>query len=277
MDTRINRLGSVYGAGQRAFLRGDGGKIILTPFTHEQPRGKELSMDSRRRFVRWQVNQPAKVKLEGAEVFASCAVKDVSLKGLQIFFGIKLTVDTFLRLNLVLADEYAFDVEVWVVWHRAIEGRNVYGLYFTKIKDVDKEKIYQFIRRYFPGQLTQQWWKGTDKGGETMQEEKLKDRRVFARFPVNFGLRYLDLDSNSEGQAQLRDISAKGIGLVANTTLALRTPLEIWLDVPDKGEPFYSRGEVAWSKPVSANECRLGVNLEKADLLGLSRVLRTAQ
>jgi hypothetical protein len=107
-----------------------------------------------------------------------------------------------------------------------------------------------------------------------MQKEKLEDSRIFARFPADFSLRFLDLVSNSEGRAQVRDISAKGIGLVANAKLAIRAPLEMWLEVPDKGEPFYSRGEVVWSKPMSANEYWVGVNLERADLMGLSRVLR---
>jgi hypothetical protein len=71
------------------------------------------------------------------------------------------------------------------------------------------------------------------------------------------------------------DISAKGIGLVANTELEAQVPLELWLEIPDKGDPFYARGKVIWSNMVTPDEYRVGVNLEKADLVGLSRVLRT--
>lgn len=231
-------------------------------------------MTERRQLSRWQVNKEAKVKLEGAAAFASCSLKDINLKGAQISLALKLPKDAFLKLNLVLAEDFILSVEVWIVWHKMIDGHNLYGFYFSKIKDADKEKVYQFIRHNFPEQLTKQWWEGLGKGGETMQKEEFADHRVFARFPANFGLRFLDLVSNSEGRAQVRDISAKGMGLVTSAKLAIRVPLEMWLEVPDKGEPFYSRGEVVWSKPLSPDEYQVGINLEKADLMGLSRVLR---
>jgi hypothetical protein len=82
------------------------------------------------------------------------------------------------------------------------------------------------------------------------------------------------VSENREGTGQTADISAKGIGLVADVELAPNTPLEMWLEIPDKGEPLYTRGEVVWSKMMEPNKFRIGVNLEKADLMGLSRVLR---
>lgn len=101
-----------------------------------------------------------------------------------------------------------------------------------------------------------------------------EDRRIFERLPVKFSLRFLDLNSNREGQGQIRDISAKGVGFMTNLELVPRAPLEMWLEIPDKREPLYTRGEVIWSKLQDVNEYRAGVNLEKADLMGLSRVLR---
>jgi len=82
------------------------------------------------------------------------------------------------------------------------------------------------------------------------------------------------LKQNKEGEAQVQDISAKGIGLITKEELSPHTPLELWLEIPDKGEPLYSRGEVAWTKKLEPDKYRVGVNLEKADLMGLSRVLR---
>ncbi|MFA5145626.1 MAG: PilZ domain-containing protein [Candidatus Omnitrophota bacterium] len=107
-----------------------------------------------------------------------------------------------------------------------------------------------------------------------MLNSGFEDKRIFERFPTGFPVRFLDLNENREGEAQSMDISAKGIGLVANKELAPRTPLELWLDIPDKGEPFYTRGEVVWSKMIGDSRCQLGVNLEKANLMGLSRVMR---
>lgn len=228
-------------------------------------------MQIKRRSNRWQLNKEAKIKLQGAENFITCTINNISFMGVRLTLPLKLPPDTFLKLTIVLAEAYVLDVEVWVTWHKHIDGHHIYGLYFTKIKDPDKEKIYKFVYNFLPGELSKQWWQGPTemKGGEAMQ-----DRRVFQRFTVQFPLKFLDIANGKEGIAQIQDISAKGIGLRTKEALNPRTLLEIWMSVPDKGEPFYTRGEVVWSKPEGTDEYRAGVNLEKADLMGLSRILR---
>jgi hypothetical protein len=104
----------------------------------------------------------------------------------------------------------------------------------------------------------------------------MEDHRIFDRIPVKFPLRYLEPRSGRESQAQTQDISAKGIGLVADAGLSRKDSLEMWIEIPDKGEPLYTRGDVVWSQMVGPNKFRVGVNLEKADLMRLSRVLRVA-
>jgi len=228
-------------------------------------------MQIKRRFARWQIEQEAKVKLEGAQEYAHCTISDISFMGTKISLALKLPKDTFLRLKIVLREGLILNVEVWVAWQRTIDGHNVYGLYFTKIKDPDKEKIYKFIRSNFPEQMNGKWWQGLgqEKGGGEME-----DRRIFERFKAALPIRFLSLKENSEGKGLTEDVSAKGIGLLAENELAPRAPLELWLEIPDKGEPLYARGEVVWSKMLQPNKYRVGVNLEKADLMGLSRVLR---
>jgi hypothetical protein len=142
------------------------------------------------------------------------------------------------------------------------------------------------MRRNFPEHMHQQWWRGTEKnetpepigrfgvryceGGEAME-----DRRIFDRFSASFPVKFLNPHSGKEGQAHARDISAKGVGLRLNERLTPATPLELWLEVPDKGEPLYTRGEIVWSRAVRPDEYQAGISLEKADLMGLSRVMRT--
>lgn len=228
-------------------------------------------MQERRRFIRWQIARQAKVKLQGAENFANCQVKDINFKGVQISLGMKLPKDTFLKLCLALSDEFAINTEIWVVWHKSIIETNTYGLYFSKISDADKEKIYQFIRSNFPEELNKQWWKGLnqeEKGGEEME-----DRRIFARFKANFPAKYFNLKENSEGKAQVQDLSAKGLCLVTKEQLQPNVPLEMWLEIPDKGEPLYTRGQVVWSRQEGVNACRAGICFDRADLMGLSRAL----
>jgi hypothetical protein len=100
-----------------------------------------------------------------------------------------------------------------------------------------------------------------------------EDHRIFERFSARFPLRFLDLKENREGIAQVRDVSAKGVGMITNEELQPHTPVEMWLQIPDHGEPLYTRGEVVWSK-VRGTHYHAGVNLERADMMGLSRVLR---
>ena len=106
-------------------------------------------------------------------------------------------------------------------------------------------------------------------------EYDYRDRRVFERFPTKMSLRFLNLNTGKEGYAHTRDFSAKGLGLVTSRGVVPRSLLEIWLDIPDKGEPLYTRGEVVWSKCLAPEQYRIGVSLERADLMGLSRALRT--
>ena len=107
-----------------------------------------------------------------------------------------------------------------------------------------------------------------------MEIMDLEDKRTFARFPVKLAMRFFDSFTNQEMPALAVDISAKGIGFVSSTELKPLTSLELWLKVPDKGEPLYTRGEVVWSEKIESEQYKTGVNLERADLMGMSRVLR---
>lgn len=239
-------------------------------------------MHEQRRFARWQINREAKIRLAGAVASMTCTIHDIGFMGARISLTQRLPKDTPLKINIILPNEFAcLDIEIWVVWHKKIMDVNIYGVYFTRIKDIDKENIYKFMRRYFPEQFNKQWWQEPKlEGGEKEMEETkngtLRDNRIFERFNVSFPLRFIDLKRNKEGQAQVKDVSAKGLGIIAKDELVSDTPLEMWLDIPDRGEPLYTRGEVIWSKLTGSSQWRAGIELEKADLMSMSRVLRLA-
>jgi hypothetical protein len=177
-----------------------------------------------------------------------------------------------MQLTIILAENVILNVEAWVVWHKTVDGTNSYGIFFSKMHDHDKEKVYRFICSSYPSQLNEKRW------CEPSQEEKgdrdMEDRRIFQRFSVERPLKFLDMDSGNEGQAMTLDISAKGVGLVSGSELKPRAALEMWLDVSDKQEPIYTRGEVVWSKRTESGNFTSGINLEKANLMDLSRLLR---
>ncbi len=107
-----------------------------------------------------------------------------------------------------------------------------------------------------------------------MQSVDFEDRRIFERFAVKFPLRFMRVGSENTAEALTYDISAKGIGLVFKEELEQDADLEIWLDIPDQVGALYARGRVVWVGSASSDGYRAGINLEKADLMGVSRALR---
>lgn len=215
-----------------------------------------------RRYPRWQVdNRQVRIKLEGAPRETFCTIRDIDYKGMQVSLDARLEVDTYVKFKLSLCEEYPLETEAWVAWRRQINGRNFYGLCFDKLTGDDEEKIYKFL--YHNLQT------GTVKGGE-----KMEDRRIFQRFNYRLPARLLDLNTGNEITAETSDVSAKGLGLVLKERVAANTPLEAWLQIPDEGEPLYARGMAVWSKQDSDEQYRIGMDLERADLMGLSRILR---
>jgi len=101
----------------------------------------------------------------------------------------------------------------------------------------------------------------------------MEDRRIFDRVPVEFSLRFLNLWETKEGNAVTTDISAKGVGILAEEDVPSHTALEIWFKVPGRNEPLYTRGEVAWCRESGDSKYRVGINLEKAYFMGFSKFL----
>lgn len=101
-----------------------------------------------------------------------------------------------------------------------------------------------------------------------------EDRRVFERIPVSLPVTLIDSSSKKEAAALACDVSAKGLGILNREPLGKGDPLELWLKIPDRREPFYTRGEVAWTKLQESGEYRTGISLEKAELMGLARLFR---
>jgi hypothetical protein len=173
---------------------------------------------------------------------------------------------------LRLSDEDTITVKAWVSWHKVADGSNHYGIYFNQVNDADKDKIKKFISTFHPDedQLPRLGIvsAGGDKGGDQMD-----DHRIFERFQKAFSARFIGLDGR-EGLAQTFDVSAKGLGLTTNQALDARSNLEIWLDVPNSTDSLYTRGQVVWSKAEQKGVFRSGIELERADLMGISRLLR---
>jgi hypothetical protein len=117
-------------------------------------------MQERRRLVRWQINSPATVQLEGQGNPFDCNIEDINPRGVKMRSSQEWKKDNNLALNLALSPELSLNIETAVVWNKAQGTDNLCGLYFTRIKDTDRERIFGFVQENFPRQIGAQFWKG---------------------------------------------------------------------------------------------------------------------
>jgi hypothetical protein len=231
-------------------------------------------MPERRRLPRWQINRPALLKLKQAVNESYCQIKDINSVGAQVVLQAKLPLDIVFKMSLRLSEDYSIEAKVWAAWHRVINGSNHYGLYFSEIKDADKDKINKFIGVFYPDDDPEKMiWLDTDESKKGKGGGEVDDHRIFERFRKEFSARFIGLDGK-EGQAQTFDVSAKGLGLSTSHELESQANLEIWLNVPNSTDPLYTRGQVVWTKLAGQEGFRSGIELERADLMGISRLLR---
>lgn len=107
-----------------------------------------------------------------------------------------------------------------------------------------------------------------------MRINNSNDRRIFARIRKSLPIRILAAGQDEECNAKTVDISAHGIGIESKKRLSPQTRLEMWLELPENRGPFYTRGEVVWSRTLAGtNKQRAGIRLERAELIGLAPVL----
>jgi len=107
-----------------------------------------------------------------------------------------------------------------------------------------------------------------------MRYDNSHDRRIFARIRKSLPIRILAVGQDEEHKAETVDISAHGIGIESERKLSPQTRLEMWLELPENRGAFYTRGEVVWSQALTdTNKQRVGIRLEKAELMGLAPIL----
>jgi hypothetical protein len=228
----------------------------------------------RRKVTRWKISQRALLKLKQAADQLYCQIKDINRVGAQISLHAKLPLNSAFKISLRLSDKYTIEAKAWASWHKVINGSNHYGLYFSEIKDADKYKIHEFISSFYPSDDPERMlWLNAAEAEIKEGGEEMNDHRIFERFKKEIAARFIGLDGK-ESVAKTFDVSAKGLGLTTSQELKSQADLEIWLDVPNSTDPLYTRGQVVWSKLAGKEGFHSGIELERADLMGISRLLR---
>lgn len=119
-------------------------------------------MEERRRNGRWQINKSVRLNLSGEyPVSLDGLIEDISNRGVKVSLRQKLPKEVVLNIDINLTEDVSLkDLEITVAWHKEAENLNSYGVSFKKIRDMDKDKIYNFVYKNFPQQIREQWWKG---------------------------------------------------------------------------------------------------------------------
>jgi hypothetical protein len=116
-------------------------------------------MDERRQLPRWEVKKEAKVWLPQMQEFRLCIIEDINLKGMCVSFNKQLPQEQPMPMSLGLEDgAELMKLEVDLPWAKEEQGRHVYGMFFSKIGEVDKDKIYQYINDHCSNQIKDKWW-----------------------------------------------------------------------------------------------------------------------
>jgi hypothetical protein len=110
-----------------------------------------------------------------------------------------------------------------------------------------------------------------------MIETEFKERRKFRRFVISVPSTYFRFELNQGNDAQTKDLSCKGIGLLAEEDLPIDTRLNIWIKPPDNEKQILAQGQVIWSNKIDFKNYRIGITLDDAGIKPLPIILRTIQ
>lgn len=234
--------------------------------------GCSMEYKIRRKFIRWDLKHEVNLKI-GAGEPTSCQVHNISLKGVEVTLARELAQDRSNKLQLYFDDGHPVSAEGWVMWHRRVDGLNVYGLYFTRISDTDKEKLYEFVVRHCRQQVYDNMYRETLD--DTWGQESMPDRRNFERFPVSLPLVYADPVTRKKGCAQTSDLSANGLGLVVNEPLEPAVPLDVEIRLVDQAQFVCLKAMVVWSMGAESEQYRAGLKLDRMQFMELGRLLRS--
>lgn len=124
----------------------------LFGFGRHKPSAPSSVFKERRMLPRWSIYARAKIRLTDKNAYVDCEVKNLNLRGFCVVSSLKIP-ECCPALTLYFNELFFFTVETSMAWHKESDGKQSYGLRFAKIKDIDKEKIYQMMRQDYSQHL----------------------------------------------------------------------------------------------------------------------------
>jgi c-di-GMP-binding flagellar brake protein YcgR len=120
-------------------------------------------MQERRQIPRWQLSRQARIRLEDGGREIDGVLEDIALKGMKLSLADPLPAAPSIRLSVMVARDLDLELEVSVAWSRSLDGRHVYGMRFERIKDRDKDGIFDYVRTHCARQVQEHMWAGTTR------------------------------------------------------------------------------------------------------------------
>ncbi len=106
-----------------------------------------------RKYRRWDIEREA--NLEGM----GCLVKDISFMGAGVYLKEPLSFAKTLNITIDLGPDVGrIEAESKMSWQKILEDEICCGLYFTKIKDLYKRRIYSYLSLDKLAELNRVWW-----------------------------------------------------------------------------------------------------------------------
>lgn len=105
-----------------------------------------------RALPRWKISAPAKIKWLDKTDYLACEVKDLNMKGLSLVVTEKIP-EGCTHAELYFNEKYFFDIEISIIWHKEADCKQIYGIRFTRVRDADKEKIFQMMKENYHNSL----------------------------------------------------------------------------------------------------------------------------
>lgn len=126
--------------------------------TIAKPQEKRQEGKDRRQLPRWSVHKQAKILWSAKHEISPCVIEDLSLKGMCLSMPQPFPAEKSLKPILMLSDVIDLEIETQVTWRKQTTEGYFQGMSFSKIKDSDKDRIFQYINSNCSKQLKDQWW-----------------------------------------------------------------------------------------------------------------------
>lgn len=119
-------------------------------------KNKGSHRQERRLLPRWNISSKALIKWEGQNDYLPCRIIDINLKGFYVSLAANLPGRP-VNFTISFYERYIINAQAVPVWHEQKKSEHRYKMKITRIRDTDKEKIYQMVRQDFFEQFGNQF------------------------------------------------------------------------------------------------------------------------